>query len=69
MNFFSSMEYALCVGTPKSPPGPAKTGNFVWPKEFRDPVDAALHLSTPRSVSRSDKALPENWGTGFFQEG
>ena len=52
MDLMSAMEHALCVGTAKMKSDVSdiqvSKRALVWPAEFRDPVEAALHLGTPR---------------------
>lgn len=56
-NFLSSMEHALCVGTPKASSVPIPKKRY-WPAEFRRPVDAALHVGTPKPSSRRQRGKP-----------
>jgi hypothetical protein len=48
MDIMSSMKFALHVGTARSAKI-ASGGRSRWPAEFRRPVDAALHLGTPKA--------------------
>ncbi len=66
----SSMKYALQFGTAPSRTVPSTNKNMedrcCWPAEFRRPVDAALHLGTPKPSSGSAKPAPEDRNLSFF---
>lgn len=66
MNLMKSMEYALCVGTPKASATPVSKRKPRWPAEFRRPVDAALHLGTPRPSHGPAEPTPVYSGPHFF---
>ena len=66
MDLMDSMKFALQVGTAKTV---VKTLRKVptWPDEFRRPVDAALHLGTPRpSYGPPIKPVPAGINSHFF---
>lgn len=59
MHFMSVMEHTLQAGTPEGGQQYKNDAPHVWPREFRDPVDAALHLGTPcPPQSKSTKPMP-----------
>lgn len=59
MDLMSAMKHALCVGTPKPTPDVQVSKKMPWPAEFRDPVDVALHVGTPKLTGHEVKS-PSN---------
>lgn len=62
MNIMNDMERTLQEGTPKASQVPANTKDSSWPREFREPVDAALHLGTSKASVGPFRPLPEGHG-------
>ena len=60
MSFMSAMEHALQVGTAQEPMCNSRR-KPTWPTEFRDPVDAALHLGTPPKWLEPVKPRRSSW--------
>lgn len=65
MDIMSSMEFALCVGTQKA-------STFVskriprWSAAFRTPVDAALHVGTPKPTRLKQEKSVSSDSSHFF---
>ena len=49
MNMMSTMEHTLHTGPTKVAPS-GKPRKMRWPADFRRPVEAALHLGTPKPL-------------------
>lgn len=57
MDITSTMERTLQTGTLKTSAQVSETASN-WPDEFRRPVDAALHLGTPKPSLHPVETLP-----------
>ena len=69
MNIFNTMERTLQVGSPKTGVGGGSGGKKIkWSRGFREPVDAALHIGTPRPTISPSLIVPDSKEMrSFFQ--